>query len=157
PRLDGLRRAVLRRPALHGVRDEEVAAVEPRAFEHVVEVAPGRADEGLARLVLVLARSLADDHHARSVLAVTRYSVCTRLVQRAARADPYLRGQLVQSPRFFGLRHHTSLLEPVSRNQACNLHAKNPRRSRTSERLRTQMNFSELAQTYERISQAGSD
>src|SRR5205085_6896654 len=57
-----LRRAILRRATLDRVGDEEIVAIKPRPFEHVIEVASGRADEWMARLILLFTRRFADDH-----------------------------------------------------------------------------------------------
>ena len=56
--------AVARRPALQHVGDVDVVALQPRVREQLVEQLSRGADERLALQVLVLARRLADEHHA---------------------------------------------------------------------------------------------
>src|SRR5262249_41362646 len=55
-------RAVVRGPAFDDVGDEEVVAVDARAFEHLIEEAAGGADEWAPALIFFAARGLADQH-----------------------------------------------------------------------------------------------
>jgi hypothetical protein len=50
---------------LHGVRHVDRRPIDARLCERVVEDAPGRPDEGLARPVLLVARLLADEDRLR--------------------------------------------------------------------------------------------
>src|SRR5690606_12687217 len=86
-----LRLTVLRRPALHDVRDEEVGAVEADLGEDVVEVPPGRADEGVAAGVLVLAGPLPHEKRPGAGPAVAGDGVGARGAEGAERADADLR------------------------------------------------------------------
>ena len=61
-RFGGLWVAIARWPALEDIGDEDVPARQADAAQQLVEQLSGRAHEGLALLVLVLARCLADDH-----------------------------------------------------------------------------------------------
>src|SRR5438105_8353415 len=49
---------------LHGIRDVHVAALDPRFLEGAIEQLPRRTDERVASAILLVARLLADDHHA---------------------------------------------------------------------------------------------
>jgi hypothetical protein len=90
--------ALLEFEMLHGVGDEDLAAVEPRLLDGTVEHAPGRADKRLAFEVFLVARLLADQHQpgARGALAGhhlggifierTARALCLRLRQRRERS-----------------------------------------------------------------------
>ena len=81
------RRSIPRRTALHDIRDVNLPPLDPHRLEHVIEQLPSAAHEGLALLVFIGARALADKHqfglripHAKNDL------LPSLLVQRAARA-----------------------------------------------------------------------
>ena len=83
-RLVRRRRAVAGRPPRHDVGDVDLGAVEPDRRQHAVEQLAGAADERQALDVLVAARRLADEHHARLRIAVGEHQAARGGVQRAA-------------------------------------------------------------------------
>jgi hypothetical protein len=87
---------------LDGVRYVGVLARHAGRFERPVEQAPGRADEGQALLVLLVARLLADQHDARMRRAGAEHRL--RRV-RPERAGLALARFLAEG--FQGLRHAT--------------------------------------------------
>src|SRR5690606_11956867 len=84
--LVGLRVAVPRWPAAHDVVDVDGLPRPSHRVDHSVEQLAGRTDERLAALVLLLARSLADEHQGRVLVADAEHDRPARRVQLAARA-----------------------------------------------------------------------
>ena len=78
--------AVSRGPALHDVADVDLLARETHRLEHLREELARAADEGLALLVLLLARPLADEHEARLRAAGAEDDRGPALAELAARA-----------------------------------------------------------------------
>lgn len=71
------------RAALQHVGDEHVLAAKTGAPEQLVEIVPGGADKRLALQILVFARRLADEHHARMRVAHAEYRLRAAIAQRA--------------------------------------------------------------------------
>src|SRR5207253_10812959 len=94
----GLGIAVPLGAAFDHVADVAIAlAIELHGGEHLGQELPGAADEGLALLVLFLARSLADDHETRARVARAENDGGAALGELAARAPlegALLRGEL---------------------------------------------------------------
>ena len=88
----GLRRAILRRPALHHIADVDVGALDRdaflrrRAFDHLREQLSGAADERKALLIFIGAGAFADEHQPGLLVARSEDDLVARLVQPAARA-----------------------------------------------------------------------
>ena len=78
--------AVSGRAALQHVGDEHVLAAQTGTPEQLVKVVPGGAYERLALQILVFARRLADEHHARMRVAHTEHRLRAAVAQRAAAA-----------------------------------------------------------------------
>ncbi len=82
----GQRIAVSGRSALQDVRDEDVRTRHPDAAEELVEELPGLADERDPLLVLVEARSFADEHDVRVRAPGPEDDLRPALCERAAGA-----------------------------------------------------------------------
>ena len=101
--LVALRRAVSRRPALDDVRDIHIFAPQAHGLDHVVEQLSGAAHEGLALLVFVSARSLADEHQLRLRIAHAEDDLLASLfVQTAAGAVANIFTNRTQGLRWIG-------------------------------------------------------
>src|SRR5207244_12421028 len=86
----GTGRAVAGRAAFHHVRDVGFApALEPDRGKHAVGDPPRLADEGLALLVLVRARALADKKPWRAFVADAEDRLLALLAQPAGRANTH--------------------------------------------------------------------
>src|SRR4029077_14778813 len=89
----GERIAVLGRTVAHDVRDEDLAPIEPDAFEELIEQLPGGADERAALDVLVVSRGLAEEQDPGLRAALTGDRLLRAPVERAGRAGSDLIGQ----------------------------------------------------------------
>ena len=86
-----LRVAVPGRPAHDDVRDIDVVALQPHAGEQSVQQLSGLTDERDPLLVLVEARSLADEHQVGARIAGAEHDLRPPLGEPAARARGGLR------------------------------------------------------------------
>jgi hypothetical protein len=99
-----LRIAVARRPALEHVADIDVLlAGQVDGGEHVVEQAPGLADERFAEAVLLRARRLAHQQPVGLLVADPEHGLGARLVQTAGGAGGHRLFQLDPSVGLFFL------------------------------------------------------
>jgi hypothetical protein len=78
--------AVVRRPALQDVGDEDILAAEPDRPEHRVQQLACAADEGLSEAILVRTGRLADDHQIGIAPTDAEYGLRSRPMQLAERA-----------------------------------------------------------------------
>ena len=78
--------AVARRTALDDVRDVYPRAVKVDHLQHIVEQLSGGTDKRLALQILVFARCLAYEHHARMRVAHAEHRLRAAVAQRAAAA-----------------------------------------------------------------------
>src|SRR6266511_6359305 len=78
---------------LDDVRHVDLAAVDPSVLEGLVQELAGRADERLARQVLLVARLLADEHHLGLARALTEDGLGGGLVEVAGGAAGRRRAQ----------------------------------------------------------------
>src|ERR1700733_8311616 len=87
----GLRRAILRGPALHHVADINVGALDrealfrPLAFDHLREQLSRAADEWQTLLIFIGAWALTNKHQPRLLVARSEHNLIASLVQAAAR------------------------------------------------------------------------
>ena len=88
--------AVAGRAALDDVRDVDLGAGKPDALEQLVEELAGLTHEGVALLVLVKARRLADEHQVGVRVADAEHDLCAPFGEPAARAAGGLLLQLVE-------------------------------------------------------------
>ncbi len=88
--LVGLRVAVLGRPALDHVRDEDVLPAPPDRAEEPAEQVPRSAHEGTAQPVLVDAGPFADHDHLGGRIALAGHCMGARLVETATGAGANL-------------------------------------------------------------------
>ena len=108
-----LRRAILRRPALHHVADVDVGAFDRnaflgrRAFDHLREQLARAADEREPLRVFIGAGAFADKHQSRLLVARSENDLVARFVQAAARAVADVGDNLEQRilRRFDGRQH----------------------------------------------------
>ena len=82
---------------LHRVGDVEMLAIDAGRLERPVEELPGRADEGQALLVLLVARLLAHQHDARMRVARAEHRLGGVRPQRAVLAGARVFAQLLQA------------------------------------------------------------
>jgi hypothetical protein len=68
------------------IRDVGLGAVDAGLLERLVEDLPGRADEGLALAVLLVAWLLTDHHHVRLARALAKDRLRRFRIERAATA-----------------------------------------------------------------------
>ena len=94
--LVGLGVPVVRRPALHDVRDEHILSLPADGGEQPHQQRPGPAHERPALAILVEAGALADEHHFGVGVALARDRAGAALVQAAAGADPDLARDLLE-------------------------------------------------------------
>ena len=103
------RRAVAGRAPRNDVGDVGAGAVEADRRHHQVEQLAGASDEGQALEVLLAARRLADEHHARLRIAVREHELLGGGAQRAAFELRQHGAQLVEArgaARGLARRHH---------------------------------------------------
>ena len=103
--LVGHRVAIVRRPALHDVRDEHIRTPPAERTEQLDEQVPGPADERPTFAILVLARALADEDDLGIGIALTGDGLPSGLVQSAARAVPNLGGDDLERRPALGIDH----------------------------------------------------
>src|SRR5271165_989956 len=72
------------RPPRHDIGDIDMIAVKADGFQHAVEQLSGAPDEGPPDAVLVCARRLADEHHARPRRAVGEHELGRRSLEPAS-------------------------------------------------------------------------
>src|SRR4029453_19292254 len=97
--------AVVRRPALHDVRDEDVVARPLDGAEELVQEPAGPADERPALAILVEPGALADEDDLGVRAPLARDGIRPRRAEPAPVAHPDLRSDRLQGrPSFFG-RH----------------------------------------------------
>src|SRR6476646_9216138 len=97
-----LRRAILRRPALHYVADVHVRAVDGNAFlgrgifNHLRQELPGPAHEWQALVVFVRSRSFAYEHQRSFFVPGAEYDMGARFAQTAALAIADIETNLIE-------------------------------------------------------------
>jgi hypothetical protein len=70
---------------------KKFASIQPRSFEHMVQITPRRADEGMAALVLFTSGRFAYNHDLRAHFAIAGDGHRARFPQRALRTNADLR------------------------------------------------------------------
>ena len=100
---------------LHGIGDKCLSARNAGVGERAIEQSSGRPDERLAGEVLLVARLLADQHHACAAGALARHRLGGICVQRAAPARVLGLAQPLERAHQGGLIHNRPSRPPPNR------------------------------------------